>query len=120
MIIVRDDMPAGLIAMEAVGEVTRADYQDIIRPELERAFAHGEKVRFLYILGSQFKGFEAAALIDDAKLGIKHLGDFERIAVVCDVKWVNHAIKLVNVATPCPVKRFAVEQQTDAISWLQA
>lgn len=118
MIIVRDDMPTGLIAMEAVGEVTRADYQDIIRPELERAFAHGEKVRFLYVLGSQFKGFEPAALIDDAKLGIKHLGDFARIAVVCDVKWVNHAIKLINVATPCPVKNFTVEDEAQAISWL--
>ncbi|MCM2679901.1 STAS/SEC14 domain-containing protein [Echinimonas agarilytica] len=119
MIIIRDDMPEGIVAMEGVGEITREDYQDIIRPELERSFAHGEKIRFFYILGSQFTGFEPGALIDDAKLGIKHLGDFERIAVVCDVKWVNKAVKLVSFATPSPLQTFAVEEFDQALAWLQ-
>ena len=120
MILIKEDLPHGVISMEGVGQVTRADYQDVIRPELERAFAHGEKIRFLYILGRNFTGFEPAALLDDAKLGIKHLGDFDRIAVVCDVRWVQQVVRLISYATPCPVKTFSVDDEDIALQWIKA
>lgn len=120
MILIREDLPAGLMAIEGVGQVTKADYQDIIRPELERAFAHGEKLRFMYVLGNGFTGFEFGAMMDDAKLGLKHLGDFERIAVVCDVKWVEQVVRLINLITPCPVKVFHLNEEDIACQWLQS
>lgn len=120
MIHIRDEMPNGVIVMEAIGQVTRADYQDTIIPELERAFAFGQKVRFLYILGKQFKGFEPAALIDDARIGIKHLDDFERVAVVCDRPWIKKVLRFLSLISSYPVKTFNQEEEESALRWLKS
>lgn len=118
MIIVREDVPHGVLAVEGVGQISRSDYQDILIPELERAFAHGDKVRFLYHLGDEFQGFAPGALLDDMKVGLKHLGDFQRIAVVCDKKWVQQAVRLIGFLTPCPIKTFSLDESETAFIWL--
>ena len=39
-------------------------------------------------LGPDFLGFTAAAMWDDAKIGLAHWNAWERVAVVTDVPWV--------------------------------
>ncbi|MEK7720350.1 MAG: STAS/SEC14 domain-containing protein [Bacteroidota bacterium] len=43
----------------------------------------------LYQLGSNFTGFEMSAMLDDAKMGMKYLSAWDRIALVSEHHMIN-------------------------------
>lgn len=112
------ELPDTVLGFTAKGTVTIDDYESVIIPAVEAQFSHQHKVRFLYHLGEDFTGFEAAAMWDDAKLGIKHLSGWERIAVVSDVEWIRAAIKIFSLAIPGRVRVFHNRELADATSWI--
>ena len=87
-----ESLPDNVVGFEAKGAITADDYESTIVPAVEAQLQRQPKIRFLFVLGNEFEGFEAAALWDDAKLGLKHLTDWERIAVVTDVEWIRAAL----------------------------
>ena len=70
------------------------------------------------VVGEDFSGFEAAALWDDTKLGLKHLGGWERMAVVSDVEWIRAAIKIFGLAIPGHVRVFHDRELGEARRWI--
>jgi hypothetical protein len=98
------DLPENVLGFTAKGTVTANDYELIIIPAVEALFSQHPKVRFLYHLGKDFTGFEAAAVWDDTNLGLKHLAGWERMAVVSDVEWVRGAIRVFCLAIPGHVR----------------
>jgi len=55
------DLPDHVLGFTAHATVTADDYESVIIPAVEALFARQSKVRFLYHLGDDFDGFEAAA-----------------------------------------------------------
>jgi hypothetical protein len=76
------DLPDNVPGFTAKGKITVNDYELVIIPAADEQFARQEKVRFLYHLGDDLTGYEAAAMWDDTKLGQKHLHGRERLAIV--------------------------------------
>jgi len=112
------DLPENVLGFTAKGTVTASDYESIIIPAVEALFARREKIRFLYHLGEDFTGFEAAAVWDDTKLGFKHLSGWDRLAVVTDVEWVRAAIKVFGFAIPAQVRAFHNSEFAEARRWI--
>jgi hypothetical protein len=112
------DLPDNVLGFTARGKVTANDYESIIIPAVEALFARQSKVRFLYHLGEDFSGFEAAAMWDDTKLGLKHLAGWERMAVVSDVEWIRAAIKIFGLAMPGHVRVFHNRELAQATRWI--
>jgi SpoIIAA-like len=112
------NLPENVLGFTAKGAVTANDYETIIIPAVEALFSRHGKVRFLYHLGEDFSGFEAAAMWDDAKLGLKHLTGWERMAVVSDVEWIRAAIRLFALAMPGHVRVFHDRELAEATSWI--
>lgn len=112
------DLPANVLGFTAKGTVTADDYESVIIPAVEALFARQKKIRFLYHLGEAFSGFEAAAAWDDAKLGLKHLGGWERLAVVTDVEWVRAAVKVFGLAIPGEIRVFHDRELAEARRWI--
>ncbi|MBI1397151.1 MAG: STAS/SEC14 domain-containing protein [Betaproteobacteria bacterium] len=111
-------LPGNVVGFRATGTVTAADYESVIMPAVEALFAREKSVRFLYHLGPEFAGFEAGAVWDDAKLGLKHLSGWDRVAVVTDVDWVRHAMRLFAVVIPGHVRVYSNAEYFDAEKWL--
>jgi hypothetical protein len=112
------DLPDNVLGFKATGTVTAEDYESVVIPAVEALFARKTKVRFLYHLGEQFSGFEAAAVWDDTKLGLKHLGGWERVAVVSDVEWIRAAVKIFGLAIPGHIRLFHNRELGDARQWI--
>lgn len=112
------DLPENVVGFSATGTVTDADYENVIVPAVEALFARAGKARFLYHLGPAFSGFEAAAVWDDTKLGMKHLGGWERLAVVTDVEWIRAAVKVFGVAIHGDVRVFDNDELAEAKRWI--
>jgi hypothetical protein len=113
-----EGFPEGVLGFSAKGTVTKVDYEEVIIPAVEEALAKFHKVRFLYSLGGDFKEFEAAAMWEDAKIGLKHLTSWERVAVVTDVDWIRAAIKVFGFLLHGHIRIFPNSEIIEARAWI--
>lgn len=120
MIELIEGLPAGVIGLEAKGEVTDEDYDTVLIPAVEAAVERHEKVRLLYVLGAEFDGYTGAALWDDAKVGMSHLFSWERIAVVTDHDAYRRLVKGFGFMLPAKVRVFALAELEQAKDWVSA
>jgi hypothetical protein len=117
MIEILKDTPKNVLAVRASGKVTAEDYDHTLVPALEQRLETREKIRMLYELGPD-TGFSPGAMWEDAKVGIRHLEAFDRIAVVSDTKWVSAAVRSFAWLIPCPVRIFPVSERETAVGWV--
>ncbi|MFT7524969.1 MAG: hypothetical protein ACI9LY_000101 [Arenicella sp.] len=112
------DLPDNVLGIEASGKVTAEDYQTVLVPELEDKLRKIKKVRLFYVLGSAFDSYTGAAAWQDAKVGLTHLTQFDRIAVVTDVDWIRNSVKVFGFAMPGEVRIFAIGALHEAREWV--
>jgi SpoIIAA-like len=113
-----DGFPDGVLALACEGHVTRADYERVLIPAVEKALKKPGKLRLYYQIDPGFSGIEAGAVWEDFKVGIEHLLRWERIAVVTDVGWIRHTFQAFSFVIPGTAKIFAVKEQAKAREWI--
>jgi SpoIIAA-like len=96
-----------VIVAKASGTVTADDYASILIPAIEQASAAGEKLRFLFVLGPGFDGYEGAAALDD-----------ERIGLVTDHEAYRGLAKAFGFLMPGEVRVFTLAGRADAEDWI--
>jgi hypothetical protein len=111
-------LPDGVVGIEAVGNVTSEDYDDVVAPVVERALASHEKIRLLHVLGDRFTAHTASALFEDAKLGLSNLRSIERIAVVTDIGHFRALVKGAGWTLPGDLKLFWTAERAEAEAWV--
>jgi hypothetical protein len=111
------DMPAGVVGLEAIDDVEKEDYENVLVPAVEQALAEHGKVRLVYVLGNEFDDYESDAVWEDLKLGAGHPASFERVAVVTDAKWVGPSLKLFSVLWPGQARGFKLDELEAAKTW---
>ena len=95
-----DEMPAGTIGFEAIGEVEDDDWEDAVEPVLRREIAAGGKLRLLYLLGPEARDVEGDAMKADTGFRARHAKSFERVAVVSDEDWMKPALRALSFLMP--------------------
>ncbi|KRE88980.1 hypothetical protein ASG87_05330 [Frateuria sp. Soil773] len=113
-----DGLPAGTLGFVAHDQVTAADYENVMVPDIEAAFALKRKLRLLYCIAEDFTGFDAGAMWDDAKLGFRHFTGWERIALVTDVGWIRTMCKAMGFAIPAEFRLFGLAEREAARQWI--
>ena len=108
-----------MIHLKASGEVIASDYEMVLIPALENSLKEYNKLRMIVELGPEMSGFSAGAMWQDAKVGMNHLTQFEKLAVITDHTWIITSVKVFAFLIPCPVKVFSTTQSADAISWIE-
>jgi hypothetical protein len=117
MIRALSDMPAGVLGFEAVDDVEKEDYEDVLVPLIDAAIAEHGKVRLVYVLGPEFDEYEGDAVWEDLKLGARHPASFERVAIVTDARWAGPAVKVFSVLWPGQARVFALSELESAKRW---
>jgi hypothetical protein len=115
------DMPDGTLGFRVSGEVHRADYADVLVPELHAAAAGGAGLRTLYLIES-IQEIEPRALWADATLGvdlgIRHHGSWVRSAIVTDLEWIVNAMRIFAWMVPGEARVFPVAELDEAKEWV--
>ena len=114
------NLPQGVIGYSAVGKVSADDYSKVMIPEIEARVAESGKLRFLYVLGPEFEGFEVGAMLGDATFGFRHFFDFEKIAVVSDNTAYRSMAEGFGLMMPAEVRGFPIAETDQAKAWLAA
>ena len=120
MIEVLQGFPNNVVACVAKGHITKEDYQKVLMPKIERALESNAKIRCYYELSPEFKGFDAGAAWEDAKIGIEHLTRWERVAVVTEVEWIALATNAFRFLMPGQVRVFSPADSVEAKRWITA
>ena len=110
-------MPPGVLGLEAVGDVEKDDYENVMAPAIEAAIADHGKFRLVYVLGHDFDEYEGDAIWEDLRLGMNHPSSMERAAIVTDARWARPAIKLFSVLWPGQARAFPLAELEAAKQW---
>jgi len=111
-------LPPGALGFRASGQVTARDYERVLVPDVEAAFALNRKLRLLYHVGPDFTGFDPGAMWEDAMLGFRHFSGWERVALVSDVQWLRVAALAMGFAVPAQFKLFRNIEFDEAVAWI--
>jgi len=105
------------LSLKAIGKLTHEDYEKI-NPMIDSALdgIKDPKVK-VFIDGSELEGWELRAAWDDFKLGLKHGGEFDKIAIFGNKKWQEYGSKVGSWFISGDVKYF--EDADEALMWLQ-
>jgi hypothetical protein len=116
------DLPAGTIGFHVTGELTDADYAEVLAPALKAAASSGE-VRLLLVgaegfdLGSLKARFEAAR--KDPELDLGHSKDWRRVGVVAEANFfIRQLFPGLAKVIPVEVKLFGPKDEAKARSWV--
>ncbi|RAO76079.1 STAS/SEC14 domain-containing protein [Dyella jiangningensis] len=111
-------LPPGALGFRASGQVTAQDYERVLVPDVEAAFALNRKLRLLYHVGPDFTGFDPGAMWEDAMLGFRHFSGWDRVALVTDVPWLRVAALAMGFAVPAQFKLFNNIELDEATTWI--
>ena len=117
MIRLLSGMPAGVLGFEAIDDVEKEDYENVVVPVVNKAIAEHGKVRLVYVLGPEFDDYEGEAAWEDLKLGVRHPASFERIAIVTGAHWAGPAVKIFSVLWPGQARVFPLSELESAKRW---
>lgn len=120
MLELMQDLPDGVVGVEAKGKVEESDYKDILVPAIDRASETHEKVRVLFVLGEDYDGFTLGAAWDDMRLGVRHPASFDRVALVTDKDWMRHSVTVFGWMIPGEVRVFGSADLSGARAWVSS
>jgi hypothetical protein len=118
MLKIMNDLPGNVLGVSAEGKITGTDYETVLIPAIKEKLKANKKVRMLYQLGSKFSGFELSAMLDDAKMGMKHLSAWDKIALVSDHEMINTFAKFFGHMMSCELRIFKNAELDDAKKWI--
>ena len=110
--------PDNVAAFACHGHVTKADYETVLIPDVEKKLQQHEKVNLYYEIDADFEGFDAGAMWDDTKVGLSHFSRWERMAVVTDIDWIKHTMKFFGFLMPAELRAFATTDRDEAHGWV--
>jgi hypothetical protein len=117
MIRILSDMPEGVLGLEAIDDVEKEDYENVVVPAVDQAIAQHGKVRVVYVLGPKFDEYEGEAVWEDLKLGVRNPTSFERMAIVTDARWAGPAVKMFSILWPGQARAFPLSELETATRW---
>lgn len=119
MLEVMPESAGKILWLRADGWLTDQDYREVFIPRLEAVLREHGRVRLLFHLEPDFKGWTPGALWEDLKLDLKHRGDFEKVALVGASFWVDAFLKLFAHFMPGEVRTFLRDHLAEAWIWIQ-
>lgn len=115
MFTILPESDGGDVAIKASGTLTHEAYA-ALTSEFERRIAAQGKLNILFDI-TEFEGWDLRAAWDDFMLGMKHMGDFDRIAVVGDATWEEVGVKIADVLIAADVRFFPDAERAAAWAW---
>jgi len=113
-----EGLPYNVLDVSAEGQITKEDYENVLFPAIKEKLKTNKTIKMLYRLGKTVDGFCLGAMLDDAKIGIKHFSVWEKIAIVSDHEKINAMTKFFGHLIPCEIRIFKNTEIKYARRWI--
>jgi hypothetical protein len=111
-------LPAHVLGMHAVGEVTINDYRKALLPLLKEQVRRNHKINFVLVLETNIKNFNAGAWCGNVEMGLKYFLRWNKLAIVSDQKDARSFSDLFKYILPGKYRGYALEDIDEAIKWV--
>ncbi|HEY9535615.1 MAG TPA: STAS/SEC14 domain-containing protein [Mucilaginibacter sp.] len=115
-----NDLPADVLGIHAIGEVTKQDMDAVLLPKLDELAKTKGDIKYLLVLETDVSNFSLAAWWSDLVTGLKHFTEWKRIAVVTDQKGVEWFTDVFTHFIPGKAKGFNLGELDEAVKWISA
>jgi hypothetical protein len=115
---VLDDSTGNSVGILVDGKLTKDDY-GILIPYFENLINECGPLNLLWDM-NKFEGVEIEAFWQEFKFNIRHLGDFKRMAIVGDQRWLEWLTKVFIPFVKTDVKYFPPQEIQDAWKWVKS
>jgi hypothetical protein len=119
MLEVMPESEGSLLWLRARERLTVQNYREVFVPRLEKVIREHGKVRLLFHLDPDFRGWTWGACWEDVKLDLKHRDDFEKVALAGASFWADAVLKLFARFMTGEVRTFLREYLAEAWIWIQ-
>ena len=112
------DLPANVVGFRATGKITKEEYDTILIPAVDRLADATGKINYLFVLDTDVSNLSAGAWYDDLMVGVKHLLQWRKMAIVSNQPSVNKFTDIAGHIMPGDVKSFTINQIDAAKAWV--
>lgn len=113
------DTADNIVAFRALAEVTKEDFTTVVVPAVEELVKRTDEINFLLVLDTDIQNFTAGAWLQDAMLGLKHLGKWKRAAIVTDSEEIISFTNGFSYVIPGEFKGFKKITFNKALNWVE-
>jgi len=118
MIIKIENTPDNMIGFQALGDVTKEDFEIKVLPEVKALIERTGKLNYLMVIDTALQHFTAGAWLQDALLGIKNLSLWNRVAILSDSEPLKTFTNIFSIVMPGEFRGFSKDQLETAVAWL--
>lgn len=120
MISLINNAPQNTAAFHAAGEVTKADYDNVVIPAVDALVKKQDSINFMLVLDTSLGNFTIAALLKDLGLGLKHFTKWHKMAIVSGSGAINTFTDIFSYIAPGEAKGFTHAQIEEAMAWVSS
>jgi len=113
------DTTDNVVAFRALAEVTTEDFKSVVVPAVEKLVKQLNEINFLLVLDTDLENFTAGAWLQDAMLGLKNLGKWNRAAIVSDSEEIISFTNGFSYIVPGEFKGFKKLEFNKALNWVE-
>jgi hypothetical protein len=118
MLTIIEGLPDHVIGIRINDKLRAQDYEKQLIPLVNEKLTNHHKLDLLCCIEGEWKGMEAGAVWQDLRLGLGRIGHWARMAIVTDIAWLEHAIKLFGMFSPGELRHFASSDYAAARDWV--
>lgn len=113
------DTTDNIVAFRALGEVTKEDFVKVVVPAVDQLIKQFHEINFLLVLDTDIENFTTGAWLEDAMLGLKHLGKWNRAAIVTESDEIIAFTNGFSIVIPGEFKGFKMMDFNRALNWVE-
>jgi hypothetical protein len=107
-----------VVAFRATGEVSKADYDNVIIPAIDALVKKQDSINFMLVLDTALSNFTIAAILKDIGIGLKHFTKWHKMAIISESTAINTFTDLFSYVAPGKAKGFTHDEIVDATEWV--
>ena len=120
MIEILPDYSGPIVAASLSGQVSGDEIRDVLAKEVEQRRHEHEKLSLLVHYTPDFRRFTSTAAWDDEIVGLHHLNDFTKVAIITDTAWLRRLAENLSATRPEAVCHFPNGELDKAKDWICA
>ncbi|MEG2101726.1 STAS/SEC14 domain-containing protein [Flavobacterium oncorhynchi] len=113
------DTTDNLVAFRALAEMTKEDFLIVVVPAVEHLVKQTNEINFLLVLDTEVEKFTAGEWLQEALLGLKNLGKWNRAAIVSDSEEIISLANGFGYVVPGEFHGFRKESFNKALNWVE-
>ena len=108
-----------ILIFKVEGTLHHEDYELVVIPEIEKTISQEKRINIMWEM-NDFHGWDARAVWDDLRLGLKINKNVDKIAMLGDKKWEEWISKVLKHFAKGEIRYYKLDEEKNALAWLHA